>query len=1004
MSKEMWSQLKKFTDGENLDAETLNVPIGQLGDRTAYLYARLKELLASGKMSSVVLTGVKLATETGKEPVVGNVVYLDSETDRFASAKATMSLYDDFKAADSAFTVGILQSRSGSTGNVIVYGSLNLNPGGSPFMASDMIESGESYRPGRYYLSANEAGKLTANPNGPLIYVCTISGGVVSGGFDGKAIVSPQFLDIGTSHVHRTAVLTARPAGTVSTAGYLPIDETFSTAQVGPLALRFGGTFTSDKDVVYEFYLDQGSADWPNGVVLRWKEDGKESDDFKVQIHAPDEEVSISNGLTARLSLPASDSTHAYANLSANQRKWEALVFPEAGRGWLDHEARAVAGMSYADGPKVAICGRFDSERQAVNIAFVDTVQVCTLGALSAGTTFSFGEKTYEFTADTSSYDGTNTPVPLGTCLADSALFLVEALSKDNYEYLVSFAVHESNSGSSAKLLVIGDEDTESLSVDGTVISARSVVSGSGFDVVGASSLKAVVFDGNGRVLSDEPVVEGISAYSWKSARSDGRLSILLYQDSEGTVAVSKGSQFAAIVDDDEPDALYDYVIGMDPKIANYWPPVPPKSAALIVNGVEMDNKAVLKDSPTVSFGKETVHWFVSDRGKKPWPEGFVRRGAKIDPAYDKTQVMHWVRGFQGATGPVTSLQPKAGSPLKVYGYGTDAEANTGDLEIGVDFDFRLENGGAPGFHVPKRTRNGVMIAGPVVERVVGGAGVSVISRAGCPDGQGTVIIALDNGAYRNQFSDIALENSEQAKIGMFPYIRLKGYSGNSISSPSAFTATMRVPTNLPDGKYALMISASVFGEAGFTGQSKRSACIKFAYNILPDFSAGEGMMYRNLKTSLMKPDSERTVLIPFGHTTDDGIVYNGFDPVFITTDDKSLVDQDDVIAKVLGKTLPAASDFAVQKISPELKPGYLVGVRISRAVTQADGEEPYTGSLGFINLSWSLVSLDDYGTVPRSPSDLYARNTETGLYHEVVASTQDGVTSLEVDQEGVIK
>lgn len=1004
MSKEMWSQLKKFADGDNLDAKTLNIPIGQLGDRTSYLYARLKELLASGKMSSVVLTGVNLSTETGKEPSVGNVVYLDCETNRFASAKATMSLYDDFKAADSAFTVGILQSKSGSTGNVIVYGSLNLNPGGSPFMVANMIESGEDYRPGRYYLSANEAGKLTANPNGPLVYVCTISGGTVSGGFNGMAIVSPQFLDIGTSHVHRTAVMTARPAGTVSTAGYLPVDETFTNEQVGPLALRFGGTWTSDNDVAYSFYLDQGSADWPNGVILRWKENGKESDDFKVAIHAPDEEVKISNGLTARLSLPASGPSHAYANLSANQRKWETLVFPEAGRGWLDHEARAVAGSTYIDGPKVAIRGRFDAFHLAVKVAFADTVQVCTLGSLSDGDLFAFGGKTYEFTADTSSYGGTNTPVPLGTCLADSALFLVEALSKDNPEELVSFAVHESGSGNAAKLLVIGDEETESVTADGTIVSDNTVVTGAGFDVVGGSSLKAVVFDGNGRVLSDDPVVDGISSYTWKSARSDGKLSLLVYQDSEGTVSVAKGSLLAAIVSDEEPDALFDYVIGMDPKIANYWPPVPPKSAALVVNGVEMDNKALLEDCPTVSFGRDTVHWFVDDRGKKPWPEGFVRLGAKIDPAYDKTQVMHWVRGFQGATGPVTSLQARAGSPLKIYGYGTDGRANTGDLEIGADFNFRIENGGAPGFNVPKRTRDGVMVAGPVVERIVGGAGVSVISKAGCPDGQGTVVVALDNGAYRNQFTDIALENSEQAKIGMFPYIRLKGYSGGAIVSPSAFTATMRVPTNLPDGKYALMISASVFGEAGFTGQSKQLACIKFAYNILPDFSAGEGMMYRNLKTSLLKPDSERTVLIPFGHTTDDGIAYNGFDPVFITTDDKSLADKDDVIAKVLGKSLPASSDFAVQKISPELKPGYLVGVRISRAVTEADGEQPYTGNIGFINLSWSLVSLDDYGTVPRSPTDLFARDKETGLYHEVVASTQDGVTSLEVDQEGVIR
>ena len=45
--------------------KVLNVPIGQLGERTAYLYARLKELVAGGKMSSVILTDAKLSTAEG---------------------------------------------------------------------------------------------------------------------------------------------------------------------------------------------------------------------------------------------------------------------------------------------------------------------------------------------------------------------------------------------------------------------------------------------------------------------------------------------------------------------------------------------------------------------------------------------------------------------------------------------------------------------------------------------------------------------------------------------------------------------------------------------------------------------------------------------------------------------------------------------------------------------------------------------------------------------------
>jgi hypothetical protein len=340
---------------------------------------------------------------------------------------------------------------------------------------------------------------------------------------------------------------------------------------------------------------------------------------FEVPIHAPDEEVKISNGLTARLSMPASGPLKAYPALLENQRTWAPLVFPEAGRGWLDHEARGVAGMSFTDGPKVAIRGRFDSSNSIVRIAFPEKVQVCTISSISSGNKFSFGGKTYEFTADTSIYSGEDVPVAIGTCLADSALFLVEALSKDIPEDVAIFAVHESDSGKSAKLLVIGHLDTKDVPVDGTVIaSVPEVVTGDGFDVKGATELKAIVFDGNGRVLSDDPIVYGLSSYTWKSTRGDGRLSVLLYQDVAETVSVEAGSVLSAIITDDEPEALFDYVIGMDPKIANYWPPVPPKSAALIVNGIEMDNKAILKDSPTVSFGRDTIHWFSSERGKKP--------------------------------------------------------------------------------------------------------------------------------------------------------------------------------------------------------------------------------------------------------------------------------------------------------------------------------------------------------------------------------------------------
>ena len=769
---EMWSDVRKFVDGDSLDAKTLNLPVGQLGDRTDYLYARLRELIDSDKLSSVVLTGVVMSDKEGETPEVGNVVYLrqNDEEEMFVAskAKATMSMYDDFTAADSAFSIGILQSRNDTTGNVIVYGRMSLSAGGSPISKDSIIESGEDYRPGRYYLSANEAGKLTAHPNGPLIYVCTIGGiGGKSNWLNGTAILNPQFLDIGTSHVHRTAVLKARPAGELSSDGKHVLG--YGTLLGGPFHLQFGGTWTGDGIVTYKFevvVLSGPTDECPSGYQLKctqwpkwpdgYGDDGSSSDpgtlSYVRNIESLGVPVEITNGLTATLTVDADSSSSSswdMCSLEDWQMEWAPMDFPEAGKGWVDH------------------------------------------------------------------------------------------VQSDGEEY---------------------------------------------------------------------------------------------------------------------PNAKYDYVLGMDPQIANYWPPVPPKSAAIMVNGVEMDNAALFPKNPTVAFGKGTLHWFENDDGRKPWPENIAE--ADSDPSLDKVMVMHWVRGFQGATGPVTSIQPKKGSPLKIYGYGTNDSANTGDLEIDAEIDFEIEDGGAPGYIVPKRSEKGKLIAGPVVERIIPGPGISVIASSGSPKGQGTVIVGLDNGSYRSQFEDIALENAEQAKIGMFPYIRLKGYSGQSISSPSAFTATMRVPTNLPDSKYALALHASVFGENGYEGP-RLAACVRMSYSILPDLSATGNLMYRNLKTNILKPNSERTVVIPFGHQNTNGFVYNGFDPILVTTNGAGFDNEDDIVENAFGNDIPFYAEFAGQDVSPYLRPGYLVGVRISRAITQAEGYGAYTWPIGFINLSWNIVSAE---------------------------------------------
>ena len=998
---EIWQSVKKFADGESLNQTVLNTPVKQLESRTNYLKGKVDSLSSSGSFSAVVLSGVTLSEKEGEAPSVGNVVYLDTNG-RFAAAKATMSLYDDFKSAESSFTVGLLQAKDAENtrGDVVLYGKVSLKNDGASLSAEDVIESGEEFRPGRYYLSPNEAGRLTKDPNGPRIYVCTISSSSDTELEDAYALVNPQFLDIGTSHVHRTAVLTARPAGYESVDGYCPLTddgkEIGSEVLKDYPSLRFGGTWTADKKVDYSFYLKDAIASWsPAGISLYWTENG-DSKEYSVSVHAPDEEVEISNGLTVRLSLPKSGNGAAYAHIGAV--RWVPLTFPDAGSGWTKHEAVAIASKDISEDNgnanaevRVMVRGKLDMTYGEIGVAFPSKVLKQTFKDNPVkGDTFTYSGVTFTFTDDVSaitelSFDDvpTSVNVALGTNASDSIHYLAEAMNSvpyDNKGTFLSFG---------PELLILDGVDSDNAE------SANSA----NFSAVRADGAKAVVFDvGSFKVVSSKDIVENISSCKWNDA---GDIDVMLYGVGDSAdITVPVGTIVYGKWFDDEPDAKYDYVLGLDPTVAKYWPPIPVKSAALIVNGVEMDNKALVPDAPTVSFGKDTIHWFADESGKRPWPETFVNRDSGVsDPAYDKSEILHWVRGFQGATGPVTSIQPKEGAPIKIYGYGTFDSANTGDLEIDADLDLKIVDGGVPGHMVPKRAQNGMLVAGPVVERIVGGAGVNVISQAGSPTGQGTVVIALDNGSYNNQFSDIALENAEQAKIGMFPYIRLKGYT-TTITSPSAFTATMRVPTNLPNGSYALELTASVFGETGFAAQaSQEYASVKFGYNILPDYSAEKP--YQSLKYSLLKPSADRTVNIQFGHEENGLYRYSAFDPIYVTTKEADEKDVDDVLLHAFGERLPDTNEFS--DVVPDLRPGYLVGIRMSRAVTSGEGLTAYKGAIGVINLSWSLVSVSGGYAVASSSDDIYARDTTSGLYHKVVAvQDDDGTMTLGVDQEGV--
>lgn len=952
-----WVQVEKLKDGDSANAETLNTPIDQLASRTEYLKRRLGSIMDNGFQSALILNDVDLAADELDRLEVGAVVYMDKKG-LFRLAQAKMHLYDSFTADESAFTIGVLVSASKPKGDVLIYGKLDL--GSDPaFKASEMLQSGETFEPGRYYLSATEPGRITANPGGPLIYIGSFHSEATSDGefaADAMACINPQFMDIGTSHVHRAYPLVARPAGDLQdgkVVGYLPNDHT-NAGKKYP-SLLFGGTWMpgDGHDATYDFVLE-GSA-WGN-IQLKWSKNG--SLRYKsVAVPAPGVFVDLDDGLKVKVNFPEADAEQAVTStLTGEERKW-ALEFPDAGKGWVDHSVDAVATVvspldssdSSSEGDSssgtlpalhVLLSGAWPRSSNSVYCAFPAALYWKSFSeGINVGRTVEVGGVIYEFVA------------PGGAPSEES--YIPVQCSATTEESLHNLAA-EINKGlpvSQAPALVGGDI----LYMRDGMIDGSSGYDGSapGFDfnVVGGTIGLMVVYTDDYYIVGD-PV---ISQPTYFPLSLTSGLTATVY--AEGATAGQnytclKGTVLHATAYDYEPDAIYDYVMGLHQSVDYYYPPVPAQAAGLFVNGVEMESSALFPANPTYAIGRKTLHWMEDDAEHRPWPEGVTTRFAKIDPADDKTMDFHFVVGFQCASGPVTSITPAPGAPLKIYTYGTNEDARTGDVMIDAAIDFSVADANVKGFRVPKQGKAGKLLAGPVVERIRGGNGIRVTQDPGCPDGQGTVTIGLDDGTMRNHFNEIALENAKQEKLGLFPYVSLLGWGGSYGTIPSAFTVMMRVPTNLsPEQAYRLQLRTTMFGAVGFSGSWKRVAGLQMEYNILPDFTSDSHL---GLKTGLVAPPVPRRINVPLGHLEGGQYEYTAYDP-FVATTDIGATKADDVCVALSDLPIPAESEIP----GFTLRPGYLVAVRLSRIAATGTGGTSglteYTGPLGFLSMEWEL-------------------------------------------------
>lgn len=407
------------------------------------------------------------------------------------------------------------------------------------------------------------------------------------------------------------------------------------------------------------------------------------------------------------------------------------------------------------------------------------------------------------------------------------------------------------------------------------------------------------------------------------------------------------------------------YNIGFDRAMQTYYPPIPVGSAALVLNGVELSSKS-LGGKFVYSIEPDSIYWYDDTWGHAPWPLRYYSRYSAPGDWEEHRLVLHFTKATTAETGPVTSLRARKGSGIKVYRCGSDSINDVGDLELDFDPLGDVEDDELEGYKVVKAGSNGKFKTGPVVEKIIAGAGIKLTRWGSDPKGQGRVIISTSAGSLQGAFEEVALQNAKQDMIGMFPYIRLLGWSEAGQNIPSAFILKFHVPADDADSVYVANLYANVFGTQPYADSRTKFAGIRLDYNILPDLNpvdTGDGTYQSaNVQDDLIKPDESRVLEVPLLSTRDDEVVtYKAFDPVLIHTKD----DSDDVPAKmysVLGEKIPnfdecskyLAKHETITRATFGIRPGYTVAVRISRN-SVVSGVDEYTGPIGFINMRWSL-------------------------------------------------
>lgn len=1103
----LWVSVQGFGSDEYLEADILNRPVRQLRERTDYLYRRLEELSADASLSSLRLIDVPLATNTDYVPQVKDIVYYNPETKVYEQALATIDVAKSMllETDYAGYAVGMLiaKSSSGATGTIVISGKANLSDV-SDWALADLMEPGETFRSGPYFLSAVQRGKLSSYPNGPEIYIGYFSDNVATPGIGGYALINPQYRSFAEAHIHQSFPLKMQPVGTGERVGEtdlftvhgfrsvaavqsshgthdaatgptldlggsplntfvvnnligLPITnvtraatgiisantETTVTAILednlgDPIDWQSGdefyigdrhrlvvtGGYTASDSIQYDLILVTDVLGVPSSLAntyLSWTSSDPEQPGGLVRVPAYEYPVSIgTKGLQVALHrVSGSDWTTVDSSTDAERRQWSFIAREET-EGWLDNEQTELLSQQVDTDNKFRLfavreAGTFgDPVHRQVNVQCSPIYKIAYSDVPVDGDTLTIGGIVFEFDDDVAPGTVTGTNIRVGITPADAPATYRELQSAilDAEVPHVTPVMHET--GDALLLLYDGpiSNITSSLTnaavtTPGTTYGATTTLADAYFAVYDAN-YESLVLASNGHIAigGDFAVTQLAYGITLRHIPMDP-----VTGETATSSNVHSGDRWSATLTNEAPGAAFRYSLSMNHGLSAFFPPIPLKSASLVVNGIELASEEHFPDDPAYKTGFRGFYWYSGSAF--PWPTDWLPGETGFTD--EKQAVLHLIRPRAGATGLVRSLTAAPDSPVSVTQCGTDIPASVGDLQVDVDLSLRARNDNLKGYHVFKQVQGTRLLAGPVVSRILPGPGYRVISPPGVPSGFGDVQLQLDNQYTSGEFQEIALQNAKHEMIGLFPYIRLLGWTTGGNNVPSGFTAKFNLPAQL-SGLYRFSVSMTIFGEAAIAS-GRQNAGLTFEYSVLHDYKP-DGGYKRNLLTGLITPAvNPITWEIPIG---EDELAYTAYDPMIVHTAPDQAEDDPAKEYRASEGPYPVANDLLGNVAEPEInnlavRAGSQIAIRIQRGDIQTGTE--YTGALGIMNLRWRLLPVSGVSealsifageNVEVINGNIYATKimlrSNSGRYHELTGLTAGGATTITIDQSGEYK